>query len=87
MCALLVPKLRQSGVWKLQPLLGCDGRNAEDSVFVLGLQVYGKNTLLPSFLPALRGPRQEGRERSEWCLQRGRGVRGPLKQAPAFLSH
>lgn len=87
MCDLLVPKLHQSGVWKLQPPLGCAGRNAEDTVSVLGLQVHGRNALLPSFLPALRGPRQEGRERSERCLQRGRGERGPLKQTPAFLSH
>ena len=47
-CALLVPKLHQSGVWKLQPLLGYAGRNAEDSVSVLGLQVHRRNALLPS---------------------------------------
>ena len=85
-CALLVPKLHQSGVWKLQPLLGCAGRNAEDSVCA-GTQVHERNALLPSFLPSLRGPRQEGQERSEGCLQRGHAVWGPLKQAPAFLSH
>lgn len=32
MCDLLVPKLHQSGVWKLQPPLGCAGRDAEDTV-------------------------------------------------------
>ena len=52
-CALLVPKLHQSGVWKLQPLLGCAGRNAEDSVSVLGLRsTRGTLSFPPSFLPS-----------------------------------
>lgn len=60
--AFLVPRLPQSGVWKLQPLLGCAVRNAEkDSVSVLGLQVQGRNalSLLPSQPPR---PTPEGRE-------------------------
>lgn len=35
--AFLVPKLQHSRVWKLQPFLDCDVRNAKkDSVSVLG---------------------------------------------------
>lgn len=50
--AFLVPRLPQSGVWKLQPLLGCAVRNAEKDSVCAGTPGSREERSLPPPFPA-----------------------------------